>query len=451
MIYYPLKLSMYNIMSIYAKNFYIYNTLHDVLMRLTSKDYKYLNAIGSSQIAQKEFSESTLLRLMYKNGLLVNIDYDESDMLLQRINAHKYGGDTLINAITVLGCNMDCSYCFEKWYGSDELTKNEYLSDAFFEKYIKYLHIAFNERNYSKLKIAWFGGEPMLAWNKIKEFTPRIKSMCESNGVLYRSSLITNGTLINKIMPDDYGLLDYIQVTLDGTQDTHDKFRRYKNGKGTYSDIIESILNIPNEVPLVVRINVSSSNLEPYKELLELLAYRHITTTIDFSPIFIYDNPTAGETVKRDLVGLRLDEYIDVESALIDFALECNFMISGTLFPSPLNSTCWRILPNAFHISADSKIYGCVANLGETNNYYGYIDDSGHVIKTNMKRWLEDKYISITISNKCRICQYSPLCALSCVHSHDCTPYKNPELVIKRAVLKANILGKSRVNDFVGF
>jgi len=54
----------------------------------------------------------------------------------------------------------------------------------YIEKQIKHLR---------SISVAWFGGEPLLAFNIIKNMSEKIIKMCEKNEIVYESFIVTNG------------------------------------------------------------------------------------------------------------------------------------------------------------------------------------------------------------------------------------------------------------------
>lgn len=88
-----------------------------------------------------------------------------------------------------------------------------------------------------------FGGEPLV--NIIQGFyiLENLKKYCDSHGISLFCGIITNGSLITSEIIDKllYYNCTMVQITLDGTKDVHDARRPYKNGKGSFDDIICAI------------------------------------------------------------------------------------------------------------------------------------------------------------------------------------------------------------------
>jgi uncharacterized protein len=66
--------------------------------------------------------------------------------------------------------------------------------------------------------------------------------------------------------------LSFIQITLDGPQDVHDKRRPLKSGQGTFEKILTNIEENIDIMPNVsLRINVDKENVSRVNEILDEL------------------------------------------------------------------------------------------------------------------------------------------------------------------------------------
>jgi len=131
-------------------------------------------------------------------------------------------------------CNMACSYCFT-WGRTKRKLKlgmGKRQIDFFLD------HIVYDKR-YNEL--SFWGGEPLLEFNLIKKlilYTERKSSRIVFGGT-------TNGLPLNedrlKFLRDHRAKF---MISLDGLKETHDSYRVYPNGKGTWDDIVKLIPTI---------------------------------------------------------------------------------------------------------------------------------------------------------------------------------------------------------------
>ena len=238
LIKFPLKVSLYTV-NLGEKDgtYYLYNTLQDVLVKLNYKQYAYYQKIRNL----KNISRSTFLGykdfmwLLYKYGFIITVGINEFDVFMDKINKIKFKDDLLITAVVILGCNMDCKYCFEKWHGLGELNKKIYLSPEFVRRYLNFIEKKLQMGSIKRLKVAWFGGEPLLDYGMMIQVSERLHSLSQKYNVELINYIVTNGTLLHNIPLDKFYLFNFIQVTLDGVQEIHDKYRVFPSGKGSFS------------------------------------------------------------------------------------------------------------------------------------------------------------------------------------------------------------------------
>ena len=96
-------------------------------------------------------------------------------------------------------CNANCKYCLQKGEKKNQKLPTEINEDAIdfiinmAKEYVDYQHtFPVEDRKY--FWITYFGGEPLLYFDKIKYISKKVSE----SGVLFRSSIITNGLLLDK-------------------------------------------------------------------------------------------------------------------------------------------------------------------------------------------------------------------------------------------------------------
>ncbi|MEZ4813225.1 MAG: radical SAM protein [Caldisericia bacterium] len=135
-------------------------------------------------------------------------------------------------------CDMSCTYCsLAGITGEDKLMKPEKAKQA-----LSWLVDVSPGR---KIDIDFFGGEPLLAWNTVKEAVLFGEKLMEENDKLIRWSLSTNCLSLTdekiKFCRDHYISLI---MSLDGTKENHDKYRKLRNGDGSFDKIFPTIKKI---------------------------------------------------------------------------------------------------------------------------------------------------------------------------------------------------------------
>lgn len=94
-----------------------------------------------------------------------------------------------------------------------------------------------------KPTLGFYGGEPLLNFDLIKECVKYINDQYYDYGITY--NITTNGSLLNEYKANwlmEHGFT--ILVSLDGPKKEHDRNRVYINGEGTYDDVRRHISQI---------------------------------------------------------------------------------------------------------------------------------------------------------------------------------------------------------------
>lgn len=89
-------------------------------------------------------------------------------------------------------CNLNCIYCFEKYKDSQKKMSVELAKQIVLDEFEKIRHSSFNDA----LKIDLFGGEPLMNFAFIKEFTEWLVD--NTQGIPYIIYATTNGTLLDE-------------------------------------------------------------------------------------------------------------------------------------------------------------------------------------------------------------------------------------------------------------
>ena len=126
-----------------------------------------------------------------------------------------------------------------------------------------------------ELIVTFFGGEPLLNLEAVKYISKTLYHESEKRGVVLKIAIITNGLLlteelVNTLKP--FGL-ERIKVTLDRDEITHNRMRPRKvpnkNGRGTYRDIMNNLLKIKGNVPIVIGGNYDDTTKRHIPALLD--------------------------------------------------------------------------------------------------------------------------------------------------------------------------------------
>jgi len=132
-------------------------------------------------------------------------------------------------------CNLNCEYCFAsqgKYHGDRALMTFEVGKQA-----LEFL-IA-ESGHHVNLEVDFFGGEPLMNWDVVKQLVYYARSREKETGKNFRFTLTTNGVLVDDdVIEFANKEMHNVVLSLDGRQEIHDKFRVDYAGKGSYEKIV---------------------------------------------------------------------------------------------------------------------------------------------------------------------------------------------------------------------
>lgn len=132
-------------------------------------------------------------------------------------------------------CNLNCSYCFAsqgKYQGERALMSFEVGKQAFD-------FLVANSGSRKNLEVDFFGGEPLMNWDVVKQLVAYARSIEKEHNKNFRFTLTTNGVLIDDDVIDFLNKeMDNVVLSLDGRKEVHDRFRVDYAGNGSYDKIL---------------------------------------------------------------------------------------------------------------------------------------------------------------------------------------------------------------------
>jgi len=358
-------------------------------------DESILKSIGDGSLSPSD--ENTLTELGF---LVPDTNKEKEEMLgfIDGINEKK----NRLNAVVVmnLDCNLGCRYCYEegmkgKFYMSTETAE---------------LLIDFIERNYlsdgKTVHLDFYGGEPLLSLELIKNISKRLKSSAEEKGLSYTFGLVTNGTLLTGKIAEELAShgLQSAKITIDGPQENHDRFRPFKSGTGSFDTIIRNIKETCSLIDIQIGGNYTRENYRDFPRLLDYLLKEELT------PERIY-------LVKFDPVtktGGALPDFREgCESINEPWLFEANIFLReevmkrGFHTPKILPLTCMIELNNDIVVNFDGTLYKCPGLIGREGFDVGDL-------KTGIKDYRKSHNLEMWKNQECLHCEYLPLCFGGC-------------------------------------
>ena len=165
-------------------------------------------------------------------------------------------------------CNLACRYCFAEegeYHGRRAL-----MSFEVGKKALDFL-IA-NSGSRTNLEVDFFGGEPTMNWEVVKQLVEYGRSQEKIHNKNFRFTLTTNGVLLNDEITEFCNReMSNVVLSLDGRKEVNDRMRPTRNGKGSYDIIVPKFVKFAKERgsrDYYIRGTFTHENLEFSKDVL---------------------------------------------------------------------------------------------------------------------------------------------------------------------------------------
>ena len=167
-------------------------------------------------------------------------------------------------------CNLACRYCYADhglYKGPRTLMSPEQASlwvDWLFDQ---------ADEDTEELGISFFGGEPLLAFDAVRQAALHARARADAAGLRLRFGITTNGTLVTEEIAEFLlGIGAVVTVSLDGVGSTNDRLRPFASGRGSYARVLERVRPLLERGRTVARATVTRLNLDVVETVETLLA-----------------------------------------------------------------------------------------------------------------------------------------------------------------------------------
>lgn len=200
-------------------DFYEKYTKEEILDKLSSKYSK-----KDLEEAYEEISE------LKKEGMLFS---DEIDM-----RNIKYNEQNVVKALCLHvahDCNLRCKYCFASQ--GDFKGERLLMPLEVGRKALEFISINSGKRK--NLEVDFFGGEPLMNFDVVKELVSYGRILEKKYNKNFRFTITTNGVLLDEDKMDFINEnMSNVVLSLDGRKKINDYMRKTVNGQGSYDIIV---------------------------------------------------------------------------------------------------------------------------------------------------------------------------------------------------------------------
>ena len=224
-------------------------------------------------------------------------------------------------------CNLACKYCFAEegeYHGRRAMMSYEVGKNA-----LDFL--VANSGNRVNLEVDFFGGEPLMNWQVVKDLVAYGRSLEKPHNKKFRFTLTTNGVLLNEEVQEFLNKeMSNVVLSIDGREEVHDHMRPFRGGQGSYAEIVPKFQRLAesrNQMNYYVRGTFTHNNLDFASDVLHLadLGFKQISV----EPV-VGDENEPYALKEEDIPGL-LEEYDRLAAQLVERTKEGRGV---TFFPS---------------------------------------------------------------------------------------------------------------------
>lgn len=222
-------------------------------------------------------------------------------------------------------CNLNCSYCFAsqgKYQGDKALMSFEVGKQA-----LDFLIESSGSR--TNLEVDFFGGEPLMNWDVVKQLVAYARSREKECGKKFRFTLTTNGMLLDDEVTEFCNKeMNNVVLSLDGRKEVHDRLRKDYRGNGSYDVIVpkfKRFVEKRGELSYYVRGTYTHNNVDFTEDIFHTadLGFKELSmepvvcspedpyalTAEDLPKLFEQYEILANEMIKRDKEGRGFNFY----------------------------------------------------------------------------------------------------------------------------------------------
>lgn len=314
-------------------------------------------------------------------------------------------------------CNLNCSYCFYKDRAPELGSGKQRMSEQVLEKLIKdYMGLGFPFAGF-----AWQGGEPTLMgldfYRKVVEFQKKYGQSGQQVG----NALQTNAVLLDEQwcrFLHDYKFL--VGVSIDGSKEFHDYYRRDHSGGGTFDKVVEAIKKAKEyKVELNALTLLNARNAGHPDEVFDFLVGLGIKF-LQFIPCVETDSST-GKIAEFSITSEQYGEFLCrlfdrwyeyglAKLSIRDFDSVLSYCISGTHSICTFQNRCNQYIA----IEHTGDVFCCDFFIEPQRRI-------GNIMETSIEKLANAEAKRLfarakgRLNDKCLVCRYLSVCRGGCL------------------------------------
>ncbi|MBE5899405.1 MAG: thioether cross-link-forming SCIFF peptide maturase [Lachnospiraceae bacterium] len=337
------------------------------------------------------------------------------DIYEKPINSYK-DRPTVVKALCLHiahDCNLACKYCFAE--EGEYKGKRELMSYEVGKKALDFL--VANSGSRKNLEVDFFGGEPLMNFQVVKDLVKYGRSIEEKSNKHFRFTLTTNGVLLNdEIMEFANENMDNVVLSIDGRKEIHDMMRPFPSGDGSYDLIVPKFIKFAdsrNQEKYYVRGTFTHNNLDFSKDVLHLadLGFKQISV----EPVVAKD--TDDYAIREEDLPKLYEEYDNLAKEMVErHGTDREFNFFHFMIDLEGGPCVYKRLSGCgsgteyLAVTPIGDLYPCHQFVGDTDFLMGNVDTG---IK-NTELQSEFKSCNVYAKEECRKCFARFYCSGGC-------------------------------------
>jgi uncharacterized protein len=311
-------------------------------------------------------------------------------------------------------CNLTCPYCYVNrgQFDYDVMPLARMAPDTA-DRLVGRIHASFPDfRTYG---YHFYGGEPLMNFDGIRRIVEAAEEAAERSGTETDYHITTNGTLLT---PEVAAFFDRhrftVYVSIDGDEATHDAYRRYADGRGSYCHVQQNLLHLRTKTNVHI---IGSSVIREGLRLSDAMALlrSHGADQCKAERVHLRETDSlklSDDEQHRYLEDIKhlVEHYVESLSAgrkPMDYRLSAKIL---QLLLRRRREIFCAAATRMFGIAADGEIYPCALHVGRLRWRLGHIDTG---LDTEQQRAFHARFATGS-RPQCQVCWSRNLCGGGC-------------------------------------